>query len=309
MSKRDVALILTFVTLLAGCTLPRGFKFEPGARLGDTHIRSSDQMEMVYVPAGEFIMGSDMDDLKASTRLCLDYSGELGFAVCQIETIMDEYPKHTVELSAFWIDRTEVTNAQYRLCVEAGACQPPVDLGSYTREAYFNERIYDDYPVIWVMKSQAVDYCAWVGARLPSEAEWEYAARGPESSKFPWGDEFEKTRLNYCDASCPLGVPDPTFDDGYPETAPVGSFPDGVSWCGAMDMAGNVREWVADWKGYYPADRQVDPQGPAEGDQYVTRGGCWLDTPDDILSANRGANSLDYSRHKVGIRCAMGAEW
>lgn len=308
MAKRNFALIPIFVAFLSGCTLPRGFESEPAHGLGDTKIRPADQMDMVFVPAGEFIMGSDMDDLWASTRLCLDYSGRLGLAVCQIEPIMDEYPKHTVELSAFWIDRTEVTNAQYRRCVEAGACQPPVDLGSYTREAYFNNRAYDDYPVIWVTKSHALDYCAWAGARLLSEAEWEYAARGPESTKFPWGDAFEKTHLNYCDASCPSGVGDPTFDDGYPETAPVGSFPDGVSWCGAMDMAGNVREWVADWKGYYSADRQVDPQGPAEGDQYVTRGGCWLDTPDDILSANRGANSLDYSRHKVGIRCALDVE-
>jgi formylglycine-generating enzyme required for sulfatase activity len=306
-TKRDYALLLLLVALLAGCTLPRGFESEPAAGLGDTNIRSSDHMRMVYVPAGEFVMGSDMDDLKASTRLCLDYS-ESGFAVCRIETIMDEYPKHVVELSGFWIDRTEVTNAQFRLCVEAGACQPPVDLGSYTRDEYFNDSAHDDYPVIWVTKSHAVDYCAWSGARLPSEAEWEYAARGPESTKFPWGDAFEKTHLNYCDASCPSGVGDPTFDDGHPETAPVGSFPDGVSWCGALDMAGNVREWVSDWKGYYNADRQVDPQGPAEGDQYVTRGGCWLDTPDDILSACRGANSLDYSRHKVGIRCAMDAE-
>jgi len=121
---------------------------------------------------------------------------------------------------------------------------------------YFDESDYSDYPVIWVTRDQAAEYCSWVGGRLPTEAEWEYAARGPENLTFPWGNEFDPSRVNYCDASCAHGVVDPSCDDGYPETAPVGSFSSGVSWSGALDMAGNVREWVSDWFGYYAVDSQ-----------------------------------------------------
>jgi formylglycine-generating enzyme required for sulfatase activity len=96
---------------------------------------------------------------------------------------------------------------------------------------------------------------------------------------------------------------DPSYDDGYPETAPVGSFPSGVSWSGALDMAGNVREWVSDWFGYYAVDSQVNPIGDEEGQSYIPKGGCWLDTPDDLRSSNRGENTPDYTRHKVGFRC------
>jgi formylglycine-generating enzyme required for sulfatase activity len=95
---------------------------------------------------------------------------------------------------------------------------------------------------------------------------------------------------------------DPSYDDGYPETAQVGSFPSGVSWSGALDMAGNVREWVSDWFGYYAVDSQVNPIGDEEGQSYIPKGGCWLDTPDDLRSSNRDENTPDYTRHKVGFR-------
>lgn len=117
--------------------------------------------------------------------------------------------------------------------------------------------------------------------------------------------QFEPSRANYCDASCAAGVIDPSYDDGYPETAPVGSFPAGVSWCGALDMAGNVREWVADWFGYYSADPQVNPVGPSEGESYIPKGGCWLDTADNLRGSNRGQNTPDYTRHNVGFRCVV----
>jgi serine/threonine-protein kinase len=105
--------------------------------------------------------------------------------------------------------------------------------------------------------------------------------------------------------NCPAGVIDSSFDDQYPETAPVGSYPEGASWIGALDMAGNVREWVADWYGSYTADRQENPQGASQQDGHIPRGGSWLDTPDDVRSANRGENSPDYTRHKVGFRCVV----
>jgi len=139
-----------------------------------------------------------------------------------------------------------------------------------------------------------------VGARLPTEAEWEYAARGPESRMFPWGNAFAGTRLNYCAA----GPRDKDVDDGFVETAPVGSYPSGRGWGGALDLAGNVREWVADGYEQYKAPWQSNPQGPGTGDARITKGGSWLDRPGDARSANRGANALGYCEHKVGFRCA-----
>ena len=274
--------------------------------LGDTRTRPADGMVMVYVPQGEFRMGSTWEEAKSAQQLCRQYSGGDAVAVCQASAFANEQPAHTVALDSFWLDRTEVTNSQYGLCVGAGACTPPAESGSYSRATYFADPAFDDYPVIWVDPQQAADYCAWAGGRLPTEAEWEYAARGPESRLFPWGDGFDGRRLNYCDAGCATGVRDETLVDGFADTAPVGSFRTGVSWCGALDMAGNVREWVADWYGYYTAQSQVNPTGPAVGEERIPKGGCWLDKPDDVRSANRGANAPDYVRHKVGFRCACG---
>jgi formylglycine-generating enzyme required for sulfatase activity len=274
---------------------------------GETWTRPSDGMTMVYVPAGEFVQGSDRDAVEYARDLCKAYTGDLALVLCVYETYQDERPAHTAALDGFWIDKTEVTNVRYRRCVEAGRCTAPEEGGSFTRETYYGDSAYDDYPVVWVTWQQASDYCAWAGGRLPKEAEWEYAARGPESRVFPWGDGFDGTRLNYCDSNCEPGHTDETVDDGHADTAPVGSYPKGASWCGALDMAGNVREWVADWFGEYPLRRQVNPAGPTVGHSRIPRGGCWLDRPDNTRSANRGGVSPDYTRHKVGFRCAMDA--
>jgi formylglycine-generating enzyme required for sulfatase activity len=272
---------------------------------GDTRTRPADCMTMVYVPAGEFERGSDRDAVEYARDLCKAYSGDLALILCHYGAYADERPAHTVALDGFWIDRTEVTNGQYRRCAEAGRCTAPEESSSFTRETYYGDSDYDDHPVVWVTWQQASDYCAWAGGRLPTEAEWEYAARGPESRVFPWGDGFDGTRLNYCDTNCEWGQTDVTVDDGYADTAPVGSYPEGVSWCGALDMAGNVREWVEDWFGEYPAGRQVNPTGPPVGESHIPRGGSWLDRPDNLRSTNRGGLSPDYTRHKVGFRCAV----
>lgn len=264
-------------------------------------------MTMVYVPAGTFKMGADDQGLKYAQELCGKYGDQDPIAMCKPDVFADERLAHTVTLDEFWIDRTEVTNRQYSQCVNAQACAPPVDTSSYTRKSYYGNSAFDNYPVVWVTQQQAADYCRWAGARLPTEAEWEYAARGPEGRIFPWGNTFDGKRLNYCDARCAAGPNDPTVDDGYADTAPVGSYPTGVSWCGALDLAGNVREWVADYYERYPLRAQVNPTGPISGTSRIPRGGCWLDTPDNVRSTNRGGNSLDYTRHKVGFRCARGA--
>jgi formylglycine-generating enzyme required for sulfatase activity len=209
-------------------------------------------MVMRFVPPGEFAMGT---------------TGGKG----------DAEPIHTVVLHGFWIDQTEVSNAQYRACVEAGACAKPAACGGNWVWADEQETLNNnpDQPVVCATWEQAQVYGSWVGGRLPTEAEWEYAARGPEGRAYPWGDEFDGTRLNYCEASCPLDSRDTRFDDGFGHPAPVGSFPEGASWCGALDMAGNVEEWVADWYGAYPGERQLDPTGPPSGTYRVLRGGSW----------------------------------
>jgi len=306
-TKRFLFLVLTLLFgSLSSCSSIGLFVSKP--QLGDTQEREADSMTMVFVPQGEFLMGIDYLEMRSAIQLCKQTKTELGPGVCGGTAYADEMPAHLVKLDAFWIDRTEVTNQGYLQCVQDGACSPPSDNSSYTRDSYFGDPAYLNYPVVWVTHDQAEAYCHWAGGRLPTEAEWEYAARGPENQTFPWGNEFEPSRANYCDASCPLGVIDPSFDDGYPETAPVGSFPSGVSWCGALDMAGNVREWVADWFSYYTTDTQVNPAGPAEGESYIPKGGCWLDTPVNLRSTNRGQNTPDYVRHKVGFRCVMDLE-
>ena len=273
--------------------------------LGDTQIREKDKMDMVYVPAGHFMMGSNIDQVYLARQLCREYKDDIAIGVCRMSAFTDEMPDHPVELDAFWVDRYEVTNQHYQGCVDEGSCTPPFESSSYTRDEYYGSADFNSYPVIWVTQNQASEYCLWAGGRLPTEAEWEYAARGSENLIFPWGNDFDPQRLNYCDADCAAGVIDPSYADGFPETAPVGSFPNGASWCGALDLAGNVREWVADGFHYYSVDPKINPYTPSTGANRIPRGGGWLDTPDDVRSTNRGENTPDYTRHKVGFRCAQ----
>jgi formylglycine-generating enzyme required for sulfatase activity len=193
-------------------------------------VQDTGGIPVVYVPAGCFMMGSAEID--------------------------DAQPVHAVCLSAYWIGQTEVTNTQYAVCVDAGGCTPPVD------RRYFDDPAYADYPVVYVTWSQARDYAAWIGGGLPTEAQWEYTARGPEGWDYPWGNTFVAENLVY-------------KDNSGGQAAEVGSRPGGVSWVGALDMSGNVWEWTADWRGDYPAAAQTDPTGPASGTWRVVRGGAW----------------------------------
>jgi serine/threonine-protein kinase len=241
----------------------------------DTQIRPVDEMVMVYVPAGEFPMGSLQGD-------------------------DDERPVHNVTLDAFWIDRTEVTNAQYALCVDDGWCEA----SSYVDDTDDNG---DDHPVVGVSWHNANAYCEWVGGRLPTEAEWEYAARGPEGHIYPWGDTLGGRRLNYCDVNCVLTADrDTAHDDGYAKTAPVGSYPRGASWCGALDMAGNVWEWVADRYDaeYYDHSPAKNPSGPSSGKDRVIRGGSWEVGGGSVRCANRNRDYPTETSDVNGFRCA-----
>jgi formylglycine-generating enzyme required for sulfatase activity len=223
---------------------------------------------LVFVPAGEFTMGSD-------------------------DGGSDERPAHTVYLDAFAIDRTEVTNAQYARCVQAGACRPPDPSRSSTRADYFADPRYADYPVIYVSWDDARAYCAWAGRRLPTEAEWEKAARGTDGRTYPWGDEWDASKAN-------------TDEAGPGDTTPVGAYPQGASPYGALDMAGNVWEWVADWYGanYYRESPGENPLGPASGAYRVVRGGSWNNYQWLARAAIRGRNTPGNRDDDVGFRCA-----
>jgi eukaryotic-like serine/threonine-protein kinase len=262
-----------------------------------TWISPMDGMQLIGIPAGGFWMGSGKDD---------------GYAE------PDEWPLHRVRLSAYWIDSTEVTNAMYARCVSAGECPPPPKaFASFSPHAYYGEATYDDYPVVNVTWEQAKAYCAWAGRRLPTEAEWEKAARGTDARRFPWEwiGVADPQKLNFCDAGCDFIWHVDNVDDGYPETAPVGSYPKGASPYGVLDMAGNVWEWTADWyaESYYQDSPEADPQGPATGIWRIARGGSWLDGAHGrslviARSANRYYQTPDTSRSDIGFRCALSDE-
>ena len=177
-------------------------------------------------------------------------------------------------------------------CVEQGKCQVPRKLDSQTRLEYYGTSKFANYPVIHVGWEDASNYCQWWGLRLPTELEWEKAARGPDGLKYPWGNEFEEGRANYCGGAifCP-GEP----DDGYSDTAPVDAFEEGVSPYGAFQMAGNVNEWTDDWydKNFYStlADGDENPLGPSNGQLLVIRGGSFGLNTGKLRSSNRGSNA------------------
>ena len=252
-----------------------------------------DTAEEILIPAGSFQMGCDSNN--PAENSCNVYVWQT-----------NELPLHTVTLDAYYIDKYEVTNARYQACVDAGGCTAPLSVRSQTRFPYYGTSTYADYPVIDVNWYQANAFCALEGKRLPTEAEWEKAARGSsDTRKYPWGSEFDGSKLNYCDANCEFDWKDAAYNDGYADTAPVGSYPSGASPYGVMDMAGNVWEWVNDWYqwDYYSQSPSANPQGPETGLSRVLRGGSWVNLDFNVRSADRGSDFPGYWNLSIGFRC------
>jgi len=255
---------------------------------------------MALIPAGRFEMGGDADTSLAECE-ALYIGGD-----CLRDWFTDEEPIHTVTLDEYYIDQYEVTNAHYAECVDAGVCDPPSETGSYLRNRYYGDSQYANYPVICVGWNAAQTYCQWRGARLPTEAEWEKAARGGlEGKLYSWGDPFDGGRANFCDNNCEFDWANDEYNDGYADTAPVGSYaPNGY---GLYDMAGNVWEWVADWydSGYYDHSPSSNPQGPSSGEYRALRGGSWFNVGDVLRVADRYGYVPSDSSYHLGFRCAL----
>jgi len=252
----------------------------------ETRRNAKDGAVMIRIPAGDFLMGTSMEDLdqllKAHPKWKKDW-----FA--------DELPQHTVHLDDYWIYQSDVTVKQYRAFCQATGREMP-ELPKWEK---------DDHPIVNVTWFDAVAYAEWVGGRLPSEAEWEKAARGTTGNRYPWGNEWDGDKcLNYNDAN-PTEAAHPAG-----KTKPVGSYPTGDSPYGLHDMAGNVWQWCNDWyaKDYYAHAPSANPKGAEEGELRVMRGGSWGSSNISVRCAARHADSPDVTYHLAGgFRCALSA--
>jgi len=275
----------------------------------ETEIAQNNDTLMVYVPEGAFLMGSVENDDDSDA---------------------DERPQHTIVLEAFYIDLTEVTNAMFAAFVAETNYRTDAEktgksyalVGSEWLEVSGADWQHPfgpssnidglaDHPVIHVSWNDATAYCHWARKRLPTEAEWEKAARGTGGAIYPWGNSPPAGNLvNYADINTNFEWSVKSVNDGYKYTSPVGSYPNGASPYGALDMAGNVWEWVADWYGkdYYLQSPEHNPTGPASGTIRVMRGGAWDDLIKGIRSSYRAAYAQANTNGDTGFRCASSNE-
>ncbi len=291
-------------TLSPQPTVPTLSEVVPNPKLGSSVARSKDGMIMVYVPSGSFQMGS-------------------------VNGAPDERPVHLVNLDAFWIDRTDVTKAMFaRFVADQGYKTDAEKIGkSFVYDPTQGNWApssgadwqhpqgpgndltgLDDHPVVQVSWNDAQAYCAWAGARLPTEAEWEKTARGIDNRIYPWGNQPPDGSLaNFADASL-VGAKwaDKNINDGYEFTSPVGHYPQNISPYGAMDMAGNAWQWTQDWysDSYYNNSPSSNPTGPAAGAHRVLRGGSWYYSAEYLRSSTRLNDDPTVAVGLYGFRCA-----
>ncbi len=296
---KQLTLLIALVILLTACTTAQPVPTPtdiptPTATLlptaGQTRLDQKG-IEQVWVPAGSFQMGTDDASIAALKAL-----NPPGFVLSEFAS---EQPQHEVQITTgYWIDKYEVTNKAFQAFVKDGG---------YRNQAWWSEAGWQwlssqyvdqlpryclgnlpDNPVACVTWYEAEAYARWRGGRLPTEAEWEYAARGSPSLIYPWGNEFDNSRCNVVDSKGPQ---------------PVGSYPNGASWVGTLDMAGNVMEWVQDWLGPYPAGVAKDPTGPAAGSVKVEKGGWWGSTLFVARAAYRHfEDPPEYGDMHIGFR-------
>lgn len=251
---------------------------------------------VVWIDGGHFRRGSRPADLQIALSLCTRaYRGRSDR--CSEEIWALELPARQIYISPFGIDRTEVSNAAYGRCVAAGACSP-------ARVSLADDRVgRPQMPVSGVTHRQAATFCEYAGGRLPTESEWERAARGSDGRPFPWGRQWNDRLANHGAAG---SQPDPI--DGHRYAAPVGSYPAGASPLGVLDMAGNVWEWTADRGGSDSHDWEsgpaVDPTGAASGGERMVRGGSWRSTPDALRVTTRIPVPEGTTAPDLGFRCA-----
>ena len=257
-------------------------KIEPlvhGERVRHSNFRCSLGFEMLFIPSGEFTMGSE-----------------------DVEAAPNERPLTRVSLNAFFLSRNLITNADYENFDRHHAQHRMPGAG-------------DRYPVVYVSSVNAVKFCQWLSARekrrfrLPTEAEWEYAARGTDGRRYPWGNyEGRPDLANFADKNTVFAWSDRETDDGYAETSPVGAFPLGASPFGIEDMAGNVWEWCVDYYGPYQGASRANPRGPANGARRVYRGGSWKSRFSSLRTTVRGSNAPNYSCNDLGFRVVCECE-
>jgi formylglycine-generating enzyme required for sulfatase activity/predicted RNA-binding Zn-ribbon protein involved in translation (DUF1610 family) len=277
----------------------------PCTTIGQTWTRLTDQMEMVCVPAGSF---------------------QIGMSKCTFTGCGGEVNGGIVALDAYWIDRTEVTNRMFTLFTEATGFVTGAERGGASEVNGIMDPVFganwrhpqgpgsslsglDDHPVVQVNWYAADAYCKWAGGSLPTEAQWENAARDADGRLFPWGNELPKdVFLNAADSNLPVAWARSDMNDGYRYTAPVGTYPAGVSPYGAQDMAGNAWEWTRTlFKSYpYAADDGREIAGePTVTDRMVMRGGSWYDDYGSVRSTLRFGGKPDQAHDAVGFRCAF----
>jgi formylglycine-generating enzyme required for sulfatase activity len=255
---------------------------------GDPAPRTNpkDGAAMVWVPAGAFRMGLSGDDVKSLLKAREGYGWQESY-------FTDQRPAHQVTLDGYWIYKCEVTVAQFRkFCTATNHPLPPQPKWSG-----------DAFPVVNVTWEDADAYAEWAGARLPTEAEWEKAARGSDGRYYPWGPNWDEEKCNNWSDHLESAGGFHAF-----RGAAVGSYPGGASPYGVMDLAGNAWEWCADWydPGYYATSPARNPTGPKDGDMRVLRGGSWGSSSKSVLATCRNAEAPDLSYHDDGgFRCAM----